>query len=91
MLQKILFFLALSTTIVLASNMKCGAGKCGQAMKCGAGKCGSSMKMNGCKCTDCDNDKCAAKKDPKAACDCNHTKKMNKGASKCGTIRIDMH
>lgn len=57
-------------------------------MKCGAGKCGSSMSkdVKGCLCKECDNKNCAAKKDPSKACDCNHAKaKMKCGAGKCGS------
>jgi len=58
-------------------------------MKCGAGKCGSSMskdkKTKGCTCKVCDHDSCAAKKDPTKACDCDHSKvEMKCGAGKCG-------
>jgi len=70
-------FLALSST-TLSAGMKCGAGKCGAAMKV-------DKKAKGCACKSCDNDKCAAKKDPNAKCDCNHKKPAMKcGAGKCG-------
>jgi len=59
-------------------------------MKCGAGKCGSSMnkdaKGKGCACKSCDKHKsCAAKKDSSKACDCKMDgKEMKCGAGKCG-------
>lgn len=59
-------------------------------MKCGAGKCGSSMSKDAkgciCKDTQCDHKDCAAQKDPSKACDCEHSKeKMKCGAGKCGS------
>ena len=71
-------FLSLGTT-TLSAGMKCGAGKCGAAMM------KSDKKSNSCECKDCDNEKCAAKLDPNAKCDCNHKKPVMKcGAGKCG-------
>ena len=61
-----------------ASEMKCGAGKCGSSMS-------KDMNANGCTCKDCDNEKCAHKLDPKKACDCKHDGKMKCGAGKCGS------
>ncbi|WP_457747257.1 HvfA family oxazolone/thioamide-modified RiPP metallophore [Sulfurimonas sp.] len=105
MLKRVLFIvsitLSLLTISATASEMKCGAGKCGKSMKCGASM-SKKMKSNGCKCIDCDNKNCAAKKDPKAKCDCKHKATMKCGAgkcgkakksstSKCGTIKIDTH
>jgi len=71
-------FLGIGST-TLSAQMKCGAGKCGAAMNV-------DKKVKGCLCTECDNDKCAAKKDANAKCDCNHKKPAMKcGAGKCGS------
>jgi len=74
-------FIALGATTASASDMKCGAGKCGsmekpakkcgaekKASKCGAGKCGSMEKPA---------KKCGAEKKAPA-------KSMKCGAGKCG-------
>lgn len=53
-----------------ASDMKCGAGKCGSSMKKPAGKCGGD------KAAKCGADKKAAK--------CGADKKAPKKGSKCG-------
>jgi hypothetical protein len=77
MLLGIALFLGLSAS-TLSAEMKCGAGKCGKAMK-------MDKKAKGCACKNCDNNKCAAKLDPNAKCDCNHTKPTMKcAAGKCG-------
>ena len=83
--------LKFSTTLLAAVLfLGLGASSLNAEMKCGAGKCGASMKMDkkakGCACKNCDNDKCAAKLNPKAKCDCNHKKApaMKCGAGKCG-------
>jgi uncharacterized low-complexity protein len=63
-----------------ASDMKCGAGKCGAAMS-------QEMNVKGCaSCKDCPNPDCAAKKDPSKPCDCPKDAKGNMkcGAGKCG-------
>ena len=76
-------FMAMGTTTLSASDMKCGAGKCGSSMKkpaskCGgdkAAKCGASKKAAKCggdKATKCGGDKKAPKKSMKC------------GAGKCG-------
>lgn len=71
-----------------AEEMKCGGG-----MKCGASmKCGGAMKQK-CDMKACPNPNCAAKKNPKAKCDCNNTNKM-KCASKMKnmpTEKIETH
>ena len=63
-------FTGLGAVSLSASDMKCGAGKCGskmekpaKKMKCGAGKCGNGKKSE-------------AKKEKKKAMKC--------GAGKCG-------
>lgn len=60
-------------------------------MKCGAGKCGAAMKTSDAK---CDNPNCAAKLDPTKPCDCNMTgkmkcsgKKADMPAKKCGNAK----
>jgi len=65
-----------------ASDMKCGAGKCGSASekpakKCGAGKCGDAKKSSAKKCGagKCGDGKKEAKKAPAKKC----------GAGKCGS------
>jgi len=70
-------FAGLGTVSLSASDMKCGAGKCGskmekpaKKMKCGAGKCGGMDKAK--KCGD-------AKKEKKKAMKC--------GTGKCGGNR----
>lgn len=67
-----------------ASDMKCGAGKCGTAMKCGAAM-SKDMKVKGCICKDCNHPNCAAKLDPTKACDCNM-----KPGMKCGGKKADI-
>ena len=72
-------FTGLGAVSLSASDMKCGAGKCGSevktpAKKCGAGKCGDAKKVPAKK---CGAGKCGdAKKAPE---------KMKCGAGKCGT------
>jgi len=68
-------FTGIGAVSLSASDMKCGAGKCGGAMekaemKCGSGKCGSSMKKGSMKC------------DKK--CDMKMKEEMKKGDKKCG-------
>jgi uncharacterized low-complexity protein len=72
-------FLGLGATTLSAADVKCGAGKCGDAkkempaMKCGAGKCGAQNVTPASK---CGNGKSAdAKKETPA---------MKCGAGKCG-------
>jgi len=73
-------FTTLGAVNLSASDMKCGAGKCGSSMekpakKCGAGKCGDAKKAK--KAMKCGSGKCGdAKKEKKA---------MKCGAGKCGT------
>jgi len=43
-------FTGLGAVSLSASDMKCGAGKCGSSMKAPAKKCGASMKKEGKKC-----------------------------------------
>jgi len=72
-------FTGLGAVSLSASDMKCGAGKCGGKMekpakKCGAGKCGDAKKAPAKK---CGAGKCGdAKKAPA---------KMKCGAGKCGS------
>jgi len=72
-------FTGLGAVSLSASDMKCGAGKCGSKMekpakKCGAGKCGHAKKESAKK---CGTGKCGdAKKEVKKAMKC--------GAGKCG-------
>ena len=72
-------FTGIGAASLNASDMKCGAGKCGgasekPAKKCGAGKCGEAKKAPVKK---CGAGKCGeAKKAPK---------KMKCGAGKCGS------
>ncbi len=66
-------FVAMGTTALSASDMKCGAGKCGSSMKKTASKCGASKKAA----TKCGDDK-------KAASKCGDDKKAPKKSSKCG-------
>ena len=71
-------FVGFSATSVSASEMKCGAGKCGgamekpakKAMKCGAGKCGGAEKK--------------AKKAMKCGAEKKAKKAMKCGTGKCG-------
>jgi uncharacterized low-complexity protein len=68
-------FTGLGAVSLSASDMKCGAGKCGSSMekpakKCGAGKCGNAKKA-----MKCDDTK-KAKKEKKA---------MKCGTGKCGS------
>jgi hypothetical protein len=69
--------LGFMTLSLNASDMKCGAGKCGSSMS-------KDAKGKGCVCVDCDHADCAAKKDPSQACDCKDIK-MKCGAGKCGS------
>jgi len=73
--------LGLMTLSLNASEMKCGAGKCGSAMS-------KDMKGKGCTCEHCDHDSCAAKKDPSKACDCKH-EAIKCGKGKCGGKKSD--
>jgi len=72
-------FTGLGAVSLSASDMKCGAGKCGSstekpAKKCGAGKCGAKKKAA----KKCGAGKCGnAKKEAK--------KSMKCGAGKCGS------
>ena len=73
-----------SVTVVSAAEMKCGAGKCGQAMeqstnkKCGAKKCGAAKKTT----KKCGAKKCGAeKKTMKCG---GESKTMKCGTGKCG-------
>jgi uncharacterized low-complexity protein len=77
-------FTGLGVVSATASDMKCGAGKCGSKMekpakKCGAGKCGDAKKAA----KKCGHGKCGDAK--KAAKKCGNAKKAMKcGAGKCG-------
>ncbi len=67
-----------------ASEMKCGAGKCGAAMNSSAP---ALKNINGCNCKaeSCKHTQCAAKKDPSKACDCKMGAKMKCEAGQCGS------
>ena len=69
-------FTGLGAVSLSASDMKCGAGKCGSSMKAPAKKCGSSMKKCGASMKK-DAAKCGAGK-------CGDAKKEKKKAMKCG-------
>ena len=73
-------FTGLGVVSANASDMKCGAGKCGSKMekpvkKCGSGKCGASMKSKKCS-VSMKGKKCGASM-KKVAKKC--------GAGKCGS------
>ena len=79
-------FTGLGAVSLSASDMKCGAGKCGSSMekpakKAGEGKCGAQKKAmkKGMKCGDgkCGDSKKAMKKEKKKAMKC--------GTGKCGS------
>ena len=73
-------FLSMGTTTLSASDMKCGAGKCGSSMKKPASKCGGD------KATKCGASKNTAKcGGDKKATKCGGDKKVPKKSAKCGT------
>ena len=75
-------FTGLGAVSLSASDMKCGAGKCGSSMKAPAKKCGASMKKEGKKCG-------AAMKKEGKKCGASMKKEMKKpmkcGKGKCGS------
>lgn len=84
-----MLFAGFGAVSLSAEDMKCGAGKCGNAkkspaMKCGAGKCGSDMKA-GKMCPDGKHPACiCGENKPNPKCECPHHKGMKAKGMKCG-------